>query len=137
MSVDVDRWLQDTLRNTNIAGWARPCNVYEDEHGFHIEVELPGVDRQDMNILFEDGVLTVKGERKQASSEQARRYLAQEIVWGGFSWSFRLPSYIDPDKVSASFKDGVLILDLPKRDEAKPRRIEISERRGSFLQAGM
>jgi HSP20 family protein len=126
MSVDVDRWLQDKLRSTNVAGWAPPCNVYEDEHGFHIEVALPGVDRHDMNILFEDGVLTVKGERKEASSDQARRYFAQEIGWGGFSRSFRLPSYIDPDKVSASLKDGVLILHMPKRDEAKPRRIEIS-----------
>jgi HSP20 family protein len=52
-----------------------------------------------MNILFEDGVLTVKGEREEASSDQARRYFAQEIGWGGFSRSFRLPSYIDPDKV--------------------------------------
>jgi HSP20 family protein len=125
MSVDVDRWLQDTLRNTNVAGWAPPFNAYEDEHGFHIEVALPGVDRQDMNILFEDGVLTVKGERKEARSDQARRYFAQEIGWGGFSRSFRLPSYIDPDKVSASFKEGVLMLDLPKRDEAKPRRTKI------------
>jgi HSP20 family protein len=126
MSVDVDRLLQDTLRSTNGAGWAPHCNAYEDEHGFHIEVALPGVDRQDMTILFQDGVLTVKGERKEASRDQARRYFAQEIGWGGFSRSFRLPSYIDPDKVSASFKEGVLMLDLPKRDEAKPRRIEIS-----------
>ena len=126
MSVDVDRLLHDTLRSTNGAGWAPPCNAYEDEQGFHIEVALPGVDRQDMNILFEDGVLTVKGERKETISDNGRRYFAQEIGWGGFSRSFRLPSYIDPDKVSASVKEGVLMLDLPKRDEAKPRRIEIS-----------
>lgn len=90
MSVDVDRLLQDTLRTTNGASWTPPCNAYEDEHGFHIEVALPGVDRQDMTILFEDGVLTVKGERKEASSDHARRYFAQEIGWGGFSRSFRL-----------------------------------------------
>jgi len=124
-SVDVDRLLQDTLRSMN-AGWAPPCSAYEDEHGFHIQVAVPGVDRQDMHILFEDGVLTVKGERKEPSMDQARRYFAQEIGWGGFSRSFRLPSYIDPDKVSASYKDGVLELGLPKREEAKPRRIEIS-----------
>jgi len=126
MSVDVDRWLHDTLGSTKVAGWAPPCNAYEDEHGFHIEVALPGVNRQDMNILFEDGVLTLKGERKEANSDNGRRYFAHEIGWGGFSRSFRLPAYIDPDKVSASFKEGVLRLDLPKRDEAKPRRIEIS-----------
>ena len=112
MSVDVDRWLQDTLRSTNVAGWAPPCNAYEDEQGFHVEVALPGVDRQDVNILFENGVLIVKGERKAASVDQAHRYFAQESVWGGFSRSFRLPSYIDPEKVSASLKEGVLVLDM-------------------------
>lgn len=125
-SVDVDRFLQDALRGMNAAGWAPPCNAYEDEHGFHIEVALPGVDRQDMNIVFEEGVLTVKGERKEGSSDNGRRYFAHEIGWGTFSRSFRLPTYIDPDKVSASYKDGVLVLVLPKREEAKPRRIEIS-----------
>lgn len=124
-SFDVDRLLHETLRGMNATGWAPPCNAYEDEHGFHIEMALPGVDRQDMNILFEDGVLTVKGERKEATTETARRYFAHEMGWGEFSRSFRLPSYIDPDKVSATYKDGVLVLGLPKREEAKPRRIEI------------
>lgn len=124
-SLDVDRLLQDTLRGMN-AGWAPPCNAYEDEHGFHIEVALPGVDREDMNILFEDGVLTVTGERKEENAEQARRYAAHEIGWGQFKRSFRLPTYIDPDKVSASYKNGVLVLGLLKREEAKPRRIEIT-----------
>lgn len=125
-SVDVDRLLQDTLRTMNGSGWAPPCNAYEDEHGFHIKVALPGVDRQDMNILFENGVLTVKGARKESGTDNGRRYFANEIVWGDFSRSFRLPPYIDPDKAAASYKDGVLVLDLPKREEAKPRRIEIS-----------
>jgi HSP20 family protein len=125
-TVDVDRLLQETLRSMKAPEWAPPCNAYEDEHGFHIEVALPGADRQDMNIVFEDGVLRVKGERNDASSENSRRYFAHEIGWGAFSRSFRLPTYIDPDKVSASYNDGVLVLDLPKREEAKPRRIEIS-----------
>ena len=125
-SVDVDRLLHETLRSMNVEGWAPPCNAYEDDHGFHIEVALPDVDRQDMNIVFEEGVLTVKGERKEGSPDNARRYFAHEIGWGNFSRSFRLPTYIDPDKVSASYKDGVLVLDLQKREEAKPRRIEIS-----------
>lgn len=103
-SVDVDRLLHDTLRSMNVAGWAPACNAYEDEHGFHIEVALPGVDRQDMNIVCEDGVLTVKGDRKEAGSDHGRRYFAHEIGWGTFTRSFRLPTYIDPDKVSASYK---------------------------------
>src|SRR5687768_13661225 len=58
-SVDVDRLLQETLRTMDIAGWAPPCNAYEDEQGYHIEVALPGMERQDISIVFEDGVLTV------------------------------------------------------------------------------
>lgn len=125
-SFDVDRLLNETLRSMNAGGWAPPCNAYEDEHGFHVEVALPGLDRQDMEILFEDGILTVKGERKGNTTDSSRRYFAQEIGWGAFSRSFRLPTYIDPEKVSASYKDGVLTLALPKREEAKPRRIEIN-----------
>jgi len=125
-SVDVDRLLQETLRTMDIAGWAPPCNAYEDEQGYHIEVALPGMERQDISIVFEDGVLTVKGARKETSSDNGRRYFAHEIGWGGFSRSFRLPTYGDPEKVSASLKDGMLVLHVPKREEAKPRRIEIS-----------
>ena len=125
-SFDVDRLLNDTLRNMNGAGWAPPCNAYEDEHGFHVEVALPGLDRRDIEIVFEDGVLMVKGERKGENSENARRYFAQEIGRGAFSRSFRLPTYVDPDKVFASYKDGILIMAIPKREEAKPRKIEIT-----------
>jgi HSP20 family protein len=125
-SFDVDRLLNETLRSMNAGGWAPPCNAYEDEHGFHVEVALPGLDRQDIEILLEDGVLTVKGERKGNNPDSTRRYFAQEIGWWTFSRSFRLPTYIDPEKVSASYKDGVLTMALPKREEAKPRRIEIN-----------
>lgn len=125
-SLDVDRWLQNTLHNMHASAWAPPCNAYENEHGFHIEIALPGVAREDMNIMFEAGVLTVNGHRKQTSSEDACRYFAQELGWGNFTRSFRLPSYIDPDKVSASCKEGMLVLTLPKREEVKPRRIEIA-----------
>jgi len=129
-SVDVDRLLQDTLRTMN-AGWAPPCNAYEDEHGFHIQVAIPGVDRQDMQILFEDGVLTVKGERKEHSVDQSRRYFAQQIGWGGFTRSFRLPSYIDPDKVSASYKDGVLVLGYRSGKKPNPDALKLPNgRRG-------
>jgi Molecular chaperone (small heat shock protein) len=123
-SFDVDRLLNDTLRNMNGAGWAPPCNAYEDEHGFHVEVAVPGLSRQDMELVFEDGVLTVKGNVR-AMASRIRRYFAHEIGWGAFSRSFRLPTYIDPEKVSASYKDGILTMALPKREEAKARRIEI------------
>jgi HSP20 family protein len=124
-SFDVDRLLNETLHSMNGAGLAPPCNAYEDEQGFHVEVALPGLDRRDIEIVFEDGILMVKGERKGENPENARHYLAREIGWGAFSRSFRLPTYLDPNKVSASYKDGILTMAIPKREEAKPRRIEI------------
>ena len=125
---DVDRLLTDTLRSMKgAAGWAPPCDAYEDEQGFHVRVALPGLDRRNIEIVFEDSILTVKGERKEDENpEGARRYFIQEVGWGAFSRSFRLPTYVDPERVSASYKDGILTLIMPKREEAKPRRIDIS-----------
>jgi len=124
-SFDVDRFLSDTLRNLNGAGWAPPCNAYEDQDGFHIEAALPGLNRDDINIAFEDGLLTVRGERKGENQDANRQYFVQEMGWGAFSRSFRMPRNVDLENVSASYRDGILKLVLPKRAEAKPRRIEI------------
>lgn len=123
---DVDKFLSDALRTVSgEALWAPACNAYEDEHGFWIQAALPGMERKDIEIVLEDGVLTLKGERKGESSDSNRTYFAREIGWGSFSRSFRLPTNVDPNKASASYKEGVLTIELPKREEAKPRRITI------------
>jgi HSP20 family protein len=122
---DVDKFLQDALHVVNHpAVWEPACNTYEDEQGFWVQVALPGVDRKDINIVFEDGVLTVKGEGKEDVSVN-RTYFAQEIGPGGFSRSFRLPNNVDPSKVAATSKDGLLTIQIPKREEAKPRQIVV------------
>ncbi|MES4787118.1 MAG: hypothetical protein C4294_16345 [Nitrospiraceae bacterium] len=90
-----------------------------------MQAAVPGMDRKDIEILMENGVLTLKGERKDDDSESNRTYFAHEIGRGIFSRSFRLPNNVDPGKVSASYKNGVLTISLPKREEAKPRRIMI------------
>ena len=105
--------------------WAPACNTYEDEQGFWVEAAVPGFDQKDIEIAIEDGVLTVKGERKNDTREPNRTYFVREIGRGAFSRSFSLPSNVDPSKVSASYKQGVLTIELPKREEAKPRRITI------------
>jgi HSP20 family protein len=124
--VDVDRLLNDAFRAVSGQSvWAPACNAYEDEQGFWIQVALPGMDRKDIEITVEDGLLTVKGERRDEPGDANRTYFAREIGWGMFSRSFRLPTHVDPNKVSATYRDGVLSLELPKREEAKPRRIAI------------
>lgn len=124
-SIDVDRLLHDTLRGIDGVGWTPACNAYEDEQGFHLEASLPGLRKEDIEIVVERGVLTVKGEGKAPQQDDNRQYFVREIDWGPFSRSFRLPKQVDVDKVAASYQDGLLTLMLPKREEAKPRRIEI------------
>ena len=123
---DVDKFLSDALRTVGAeAVWAPACNAYEDEQGFWIQVALPGMERKDIDISLEDGLLTLKGERKEGPAESQRTYFLREIGWGPFSRSFRLPTNVDASKASATYKDGVLTIGLPKREEAKPRRITI------------
>ena len=123
---DVDRLLDDAVRAMRGQSvWAPACNTYEDEHGFWIQAALPGMDRKDIEISVEDGVLSLRGERKDEATDQARTYFVRELGWGAFSRSFRLPTNVDPNKVTAHYRDGILTVQLPKREEAKPRRIAI------------
>lgn len=123
----IDRFLNDVLGGVNGAttAWAPRCNVYEDVNGFSVQAALPGIDAKEVKIVVEDGVLTLSGERKDAPEESGRTYFVREIGSGAFSRSFRLPTNVDTEKVAASYKDGVLSIDLPKKEEAKPRRIVI------------
>lgn len=123
----MDRLLNEVLGTLSgrALAWAPACNTYEDEQGFWVEAAVPGFDQKDIEIAIEDGVLTVKSERKDDTSEPNRTYFVREIGRGAFSRSFRLPASADPNKVSASYKQGVLTIALAKREEAKPRRITI------------
>lgn len=122
----IDQLFNDTLglRSRAATGWTPRCNVYEDEERFVVEAALPGIDAKAIDIQVEDGVLTLTGERK-AEEKPERTYLVQEIGTGSFSRSFTLPVNVDQGKVAASYKQGVLAIELPKREETKPRRITI------------
>src|SRR5437016_14154703 len=121
---DVDKFLRDALHADQSAAWDPACNTYEDEEGYWVQVALPGLERKDINIVFDDGVLTVKGEQKEEAVPN-RTYFTREIGRGSFSRAFRLPNTVDPGKVSASYKEGLLTIQIPKREETKPRQITI------------
>lgn len=125
--VQIDRFFNDALRTVAGASraWTPASNVYEDEQGFHVEVAVPGIQAKDIEIVAEDGVLTLKGERKSEAETSERTYLMRELGWGNFSRSFALPSNVDGHQATAVYKDGILSVSLPKREEAKPRRIAI------------
>ena len=124
-STDVDRLLADTLRAAGVPhAWSPASNVYEDARSFRVEAAVPGFAREAVEVTFEDSVLTIKGHHKEEETE-SRHYFLREIVPGMFSRSFRVPAAIDATKVTATVKDGVLTVELPKREETKLRRIQI------------
>ena len=102
-----------------------PLNAWEDDNNLYVEAELPELELSDLEIFVNgDNQLSIKGERKQPERENGRWH-RQERGHGSFSRTCELPQYVDSDKVTAEFKHGVLTITLPKRKEAKARRIEV------------
>ena len=105
--------------------WAPPVDIYETEDAIVLKAELPGVDSKDVEVRVEDNTLYLKGERKFEKEVKEQNYHRVERSYGSFARSFSLPNSISADKVKAEFKDGLLTLTMPKREEAKPKTIKI------------
>ena len=102
-----------------------PLNLWEDDSNLYVEAELPELELTDLEIFVNgDNQLSIKGERKQSQQEKGMWHL-QERGHGSFSRVGELPQYVDSDKVTAEFKHGVLTITLPKRKEAKARRVKV------------
>ena len=104
--------------------WMPPFDVSETENGLTVKLEVPGMDKKDININLARGVLTVAGEKK-VEKEENETYRCTERCYGTFSRSICLPFEVDAHKVDASFKDGVLKITLPRSEAAKAKKIEI------------
>ena len=100
-------------------------DVSETEKELIVKAEVPGMDKKDININLSDGLLTIKGEKKQEKEEKNENCHCVERRYGRFSRTMRLPCDIEVDKVDATYKDGVLKITLPKPQVAKPKKIEI------------
>jgi HSP20 family protein len=108
-----------------VADWVPSVDVSETDGEYQIKAEIPDVKKEDVRVTLEDGVLTIQGERKQEKEEKGRKYHRVERSYGSFVRSFTLPDLVDEEKVKAEFKDGVLNLQLPKSQKAKPKAIEV------------
>ena len=106
--------------------WAPSVDIYEQDGNLVLKAELPGIDPKDVDVHVENNVLTLRGERKLDSEVKRESYHRVERSYGAFSRSFTLPNVVDTDKIKAEFKEGVLRLVLPKKEEAKPKQISIS-----------
>jgi|SRR5215211_1042449 len=105
--------------------WVPPMDLVETEDHLVLRADLPGLDRDDVNIEVKDGVLTVSGERKAEQQERTDGYVRVERAFGSFSRSLTLPENVTADQISADFDKGVLEVRIPKPEERKPHRIEI------------
>lgn len=106
-------------------GWMPRVDVKEDEKSFIVTAELPGVGSKEVDVEVHEGVLTIKGEKKFEDEEKKDGYHRIERCYGSFSRSFRLPSKVDAEKIEGKFKDGVLSISIPKKEEVKPKKVSI------------
>ncbi len=105
--------------------WQPPVDIYEDENSVVIKAELPGVDQKEIDIRIEDNTLTLRGERKHSQEVKKENYHRVERFYGTFQRSFSLPHTIDQEHVKATCDQGVLTITLPKREEKKPKQINV------------
>jgi HSP20 family protein len=108
--------------------WVPPVDVVETQDKIIVRAELPGMKQEDVNIEFENGILTLRGERKFQKETSEHTYHRVERAYGNFIRSFTLPRTVDPEKISASYRDGLLEIEVPKKEDAKPRQIKIGIR---------
>ena len=105
--------------------WTPTIDIVEDEHEYMIKAEIPEVQKDDVHVTVENGVLNIRGERKFEKEDKHKTYHRMERCYGSFSRSLSLPDDADPDRVSAEFKDGLLRVRLTKSEAKKPKHIEV------------
>ena len=124
---EIDRLFEDVGTTTSGGRWLPAADVREDENSIDIDIELPGIKPENVNISVEDGVLAVSGEKRTEREEGAEgEYHSVERRYGAFLRSFQLPQGVDESKITATFDSGVLTVEIPKSALPQPRRIQIS-----------
>jgi len=114
-----------TDEDSTLAAWTPAVDIAERDDAYLVKVELPGVNKDEVKITLESNILTIRGEKKQEQETKKENYHRVERSYGSFQRSFTLPTTVKSDKIDASYKDGVLMVTLPKAEEAKPKQIEV------------
>ena len=111
---------------SNVASHLPFANLAKKKSGdFHVEIDMPGVKKEDIDVRIDNNILTVSGERKMKKEVKKKDYYLMESTFGRIERSFLLPKGIDQDKISAQYKDGRLVIDLEKEESSKPKAIEV------------
>ncbi len=118
-----DPW--EDREDLSSTGWNPNVDISETKDEFVVSAELPGMKKNDIHVTFTNGVLKIEGERKKETEEKDTNYHRVERTFGKFCRTFQLPTMVESGKISADFKDGILIIHLPKTEELKPKEIEV------------
>src|SRR4249919_3876890 len=113
-------------QESNLTTWAPAVDIFESEHELIVKADLPDVKPEELDIRVENNILTIRGERKFEKKVDEKNYLRVERSYGSFARSFSLANTVNSEAIKADYKDGVLTLVVPKREEAKPKQIKVS-----------
>src|SRR5215469_6993666 len=108
-----------------LSGWTPALDLYEDKDNFYAKAELPGMKKEEIELSLHDGSLSISGERKQETKVEEAEVYRTERFFGRFQRTVTLPTPVAVERVKAEYKDGVLMVTLPKTEEAKPKRIDV------------
>jgi len=111
---------------SNLTAWAPSVDIYETEHELVVKADLPEVDPKDLDIRVENNILTIRGERKFEKKVSEENYLRVERSYGSFARSFTLANTVNSEAIKADYQNGVLTLNIPKKEEAKPKQIKVN-----------
>lgn len=122
---EVNHFLDGAFRTASsaVSEWMPRTDIYETEEGLTVQFDLPGLRQEDLDIRIEKDTLTIQGERKLAAEPE--KYLRVERNHGAFSRVFSLPDFVNQEKIGANLANGVLTVTLPRREETKPRQIQV------------
>ena len=125
-----NRIFNETLRNSAegsaLTTWAPAVDIYETPNELVVKADLPEVNEKDIDVRVENNLLTIRGERKFEKSVNEDNFLRVERTYGAFSRSFSLPNTVNAEAIGAQYKNGVLTVTLPKREESKPRQVKVN-----------
>ena len=127
----MNRLFADTLfrgrsDESALTTWAPAVDICETENALVVKADLPDVNETDLDIQVENNILTIRGERKFERDVKEDNYLRVERAYGSFSRSFSLGNTVNTEAIKAEYRDGVLTLTIPKREEAKPKQVKVS-----------
>ena len=125
-----NRLFNESLRNhpeeSALTTWAPAVDIYETPNELVVKADLPDVNEKDIDVRVENNLLTIRGERKFEKSVSEENFLRVERTYGAFSRSFSLPNTVNAETIGAEYKNGVLTVTLPKREESKPRQVKVT-----------